>query len=99
MRVERLPARRAIVTTSAGNPLLQQDPQRVFALITIVAPAGTIYLWPEQQTANYGIAPFQGQVHVFLHEFSYPTVITDNWYCISANPATTIEIIEGRRIP
>ena len=94
--IEIVPSVRYDLVADTPVRIGKTDPMRLWLLLGAEDTAGTVYLWPEQQTDVNGIGQPTGIRAILIHNASYPSLCQGEWYAVSRAAPTVVRVIEGR---
>jgi hypothetical protein len=84
--------------TPGVHQLLGADSERLYFLIAAENPSSAWFLWPSQQTQQWGIAPQTGVNFLLIHHASYPGLVQGPWYIFTIAAGDRWHLIPGRMI-
>lgn len=96
--VDIIPLQPITINTGTSTRFLTQDANRLWFLVAIAPDTQDYTIWPQQQTAFYGIKPHTSESAILIHNASYPGLVQGDWYYLHFGLGVTLHVIVARTI-
>lgn len=97
-RVEIVDIGEVLLLPASSEPIIGDDAQRLWFLVSSVDRDNSYLIWPMQQQFSYGISPVDGTGSILVHNASYPGAVQSTWYGLSGPIGQAVYIVAGRAI-